>query len=129
MADRDDAHHLTCCELLEGMSGPLVVPTLVVAEVAYLIETRLGADAEVRFLGSFASGELLVEPVHASDWIRLAELVWKYRDLPLGTTDASVVAAAERLGQTTVATLYWRHFAVVRPVHIPAFTLLPNRGF
>ena len=113
---------------MEGASGPLVVPALVVAEVAYLIETRLGADVEVRFLGSFASGELLVEPVHASDWIRMAELVWKYRDLPLGTTDASVVAAAERLGQTTVATLDWRHFSVVRPVHTSAFTLLPDRG-
>ena len=46
-------------------------------------------------------------------------------DLPLGTVDASVVAAAERLGITEVATVDHRHFSVVRPSHIDAFTLLP----
>jgi hypothetical protein len=28
------------------------------------------------------------------DWVRLAELVCEYSDLPLGTVDASVVVAA-----------------------------------
>ena len=46
--------------------------------------------------------------------------------LPLGTSDASVVAVAERLGIAEVATLDRRHFSVVRPKHVPAFTLLPR---
>ncbi|MEZ5191830.1 MAG: PIN domain-containing protein [Nocardioides sp.] len=66
-----------------------------------------------------------VEPVAPSDWIRVAELVARYRDLPLGTVDASVVAAAERLGLSEVATVDRRHFTVIRPNHIDAFTLLP----
>jgi hypothetical protein len=48
-----------------------------------------------------------------------------YEGLPLGTTDASVVALAERLGLTDVATLDRRHFTVVRPRHLDALTLLP----
>jgi uncharacterized protein len=48
-----------------------------------------------------------------------------YGDLPLGSVDASVVAAAERLRATTVATLDRRHFGVVRPAHTEAFELLP----
>jgi len=48
-----------------------------------------------------------------------------YGDLPLGTVDASVVAAAERLDITTIATIDRRHFSVVRPSHVEAFTLLP----
>jgi uncharacterized protein len=51
--------------------------------------------------------------------------VASYRDLPLGTVDASIVAAAERLGITDVATVDRRHFGVVRPRHVDAFTLLP----
>lgn len=43
----------------------------------------------------------------------------------LGTVDASVVAVAERLGITTIATLIHRGFAVVRPAHTTAFELLP----
>jgi uncharacterized protein len=100
------------------------VPTLVITEVAYLLETRLGVEAEVRFLADLAEGNLIAEPVMAGDWLRIAELVAMYRDLPLGTADASVVAAAERHGVTEVATLDRRHFSVVRPAAGP-FTLLP----
>ena len=113
-------------DLLEAASGPLLVPALVVAEVAYIIASRLGTAPEVRFIGSIAAGELTVEPVHASDWIRIAELVWTYRDLSLGTADASVIAAAERLGQDTIATLDRRDFSVVRPKHVDAFNLVPD---
>lgn len=67
----------------------------------------------------------MVEPVAVADWLRIAELVARYRNLPLGTVDASVVATAERLGLTEIATVDRRHFTVVRPDHISAFTLLP----
>ena len=120
----DDRHHHQCLELLETHSGPLLVPMLVITEVAHLIGTRLGATAEVRFLGDLAAGNLIPEPVAAVDWIRIAELVARYADLPLGTVDASVVAAAERRSVTTVATLDRRHFSVVQPVH-GALDLLP----
>jgi len=63
--------------------------------------------------------------VPAGDWLRIAELVAIYRDLPLGTVDASVIAAAERLGITDVATVDRRRFGVVRPQHTEAFTLVP----
>ena len=47
-------------------------------------------------------------------------------DGSLGTTDASVIALAERLGVSEVATLDQRHFRVVRPSHVDALTLLPE---
>ena len=123
--DADDDHHTECLDLLESHPGPLLVPELVVTEVVYLLGSRLGADAEVRFLGDFAAGNLTAEPVAARDWLRIAELVSTYRDLPLGTVDASVFAAAERLGVREVATLDRRHFTVVRPDHHETLTLLP----
>jgi predicted nucleic acid-binding protein len=101
------------------------VPEPVVAEVAYLLGARLGAEAEVRFLGDLASGNLIPEPVEAADRIRIAELVSRYRDLPLGTVDASVVATAERLRIVELATLDRRRFSVVRPRHARAFQILP----
>jgi uncharacterized protein len=101
------------------------VPTLVITEVAHLVATRLGTRAEIRFLGDLAAGNFAVEPVAPADWLRIAELVGRYRDLPLGTVDASVVAAAERLGVVEVATVDHRHFGVVRPSHTETFALLP----
>jgi uncharacterized protein len=102
-----------------------VVPTLVITEVVYLLATRLGTEPEVRFLGDLAGGAFTVEPVAVPDWLRIAELVARYHDLPLGTVDASVVATAEHLGVSEIATVDRRHFTVVRPDHVAAFTLLP----
>lgn len=102
-----------------------MVPMLVITEVAYLLGTRLGPEAEIRFLGDLAAGNLIAEPVLAGDWLRIAELTGIYRNLPLGTVDASVVAAAERLQERQIATVDHRDFSVVRPSHVAAFELLP----
>lgn len=123
--DVDDEHHSRCAAFLSSHAGPLVVPQLVIAEVAHLVERRLGSRAELLFLADLVDGAFLTEPVRPSDWLRIAELVARYRDFPLGTTDASVVACAERLGVTAIATTDHRHFSVVRPDHVDAFTLLP----
>lgn len=55
----------------------------------------------------------------------MAELVETYTDFPLGGTDASVIALAERVSAGIVVTLDHRHFAAVKPNHRDAFQLLP----
>lgn len=59
------------------------------------------------------------------DWERVAELTEKYADSDPGGVDSSLVAIAERLGITTIASLDRRHFGSVRPKHTPAFVLVP----
>jgi predicted nucleic acid-binding protein len=68
---------------------------------------------------------IIIVDLGLADYERMAELVETYADFPLGTTDAAVVAVAERLQIIDVATLDRRHFSVVRPWHVEAFTLLP----
>ncbi|HEV7712194.1 MAG TPA: PIN domain-containing protein [Asanoa sp.] len=121
--DADDKHHEACADLLETYPGPLIVPTLVITEVVYLLGSRLGVEAELRFLADLASGAFDVEPVHPVDWLRIADLVSKYRDLPLGAVDASVMACAERLGVDELATVDRRHFTIVKTNR--TFALLP----
>ncbi|CAI7975780.1 conserved hypothetical protein [Frankia sp. Hr75.2] len=94
-----------------------------ITEVVYLLGTRLGTQAELRFLADLASGAFDVEAVHPTDWLRIADLVNQYRSLPLGTVDASVIACAERLGVDEVATVDRRHFTVVKANR--TLTLLP----
>ena len=120
-----DRNHRRSIELLTSAPRPLVVPALVVTEVAYLLGDGLGPHAEVAFARSLERGELLVEPVLDSDWRRIAELTEQYADLPLGIVDASVVALAERRDLDTIATLDHRHFATVEPRHVAAFSLVP----
>ena len=61
----------------------------------------------------------------ATDLGRCAELVKQYSDLPLGATDACLVALAERLEIVELATLDRRHFSIVRPGHVDSLSLVP----
>jgi hypothetical protein len=121
-----DRNHARCVKLLTDAGRPLVVPTLVVTEVAYFLGDRIGINAERAFAESFRSGELIAEPVEPADWDRIAELLDEYADLGIGIVDASVLAACERLDQTRLATLDRRHFSVVRPRHCSILELVPN---
>jgi uncharacterized protein len=125
MSNRRDHDHGRCTELLTTTLEPLVLPEPLLVEIGYMLGSRAGARAEADFLRDVADGLYVVESMALIDLARAADLVEKYADLPLGTADACVVALAERLGVTRVATLDTRHFSVVRPRHIPAFTLLP----
>jgi predicted nucleic acid-binding protein len=95
-------------------------------EVGYLLQSRVGPRAEVTFLNSFGGDGFRVAELEDDDIPRMAELVGKYLDLPLGIVDAAVVAIAERLKLTEVATIDHRHFNVIRPRHVQAFALLPG---
>lgn len=122
-ADLDDNDHRASVEALQRPDLELVIPALVLAEVSYLVGSRLGPKAEASFLRGL--GQIEVEPPTSDEWERIAELVDEYADLPLGGTDASVVALAERLDAGVVITLDRRHFTVVRTRHRRALDLLP----
>lgn len=127
-ADRNDADNRPCTDLFTSLhlaGRPILVPAPVVAEVGYLLGRAGGSRVESAFLRSIARQSISIVDLKISDYERMAELVETYADFPLGTTDAAVVAVAERLRVSEVATLDRRHFHVVRPRHIPAFSLLP----
>jgi predicted nucleic acid-binding protein len=122
-ADSDDTDSAACIEVLERTDLRLVVAALAVAEATYFVGRRLGSIAERAFLDGL--GELDVEGPTSEDFRRMAELVEQYKDFPLGGTDASIVALAERLDAPVVITLDRRHFAAIKPRHREAFELLP----
>jgi len=124
-ADRDDPDHARSRQVLVDHAGRLAIGVPVIVETAWLIEDRLGPAAEAAFVASVVAGELSRVELTDQDWARVHQLIVGYADLGLGTVDASVIAIAERLGVTTVATLNQRDFNVVRPTHCDALTLIP----
>jgi predicted nucleic acid-binding protein len=97
----NDPHHQMCTELLGSATEQLLVPAAVSAEVCYMLETRASSRSEAAFLRLFSVGKLVPVDLTTADYGRMAELVELYADWPLGGTDASVIAIAERLGVTT----------------------------
>jgi predicted nucleic acid-binding protein len=106
-------------------SEPSHVSAPVVAEVGYLLGRAGGAKIEAAFLRSIVRETLTIVDLEPADYERMAELVETYADFPLGTTDAAVVAVAEQLEVSEIATLDRRPFHAVRPRHTGGFQLLP----
>jgi predicted nucleic acid-binding protein len=101
--DADDQDHSRCLRVMERADLELVVPALVVAEATYLIGRRLGPAVEAAFLRSLEAVAV-----------------------PLGGTDASVAALAERLDTGLIITLDRRHFSAIKTPSGRTFRLLPD---
>jgi uncharacterized protein len=115
-ADADDDWYERAASLLrDKQPGQLVLPAPVAIEAAWLIASRLGPRAAATFIASIAAGDFSLTDLAEEDWARCAWLTEQYLDLDLGLVDASVVAVAERLGVTTVASVDRRDLLVVRP--------------
>ncbi|MEU7899246.1 PIN domain-containing protein [Nonomuraea sp. NPDC049152] len=125
VVDRDDKHHASCVRLLEELEGPLLLPSTILIEAGWTINRHMGPAVHAQFLDSVTEEFELVDLLPA-DVRRMAELVRRHKDARLDPADVSVVAIAERLGVTQIATIDRRDFTLIRPQHVSAFTLLPE---
>jgi uncharacterized protein len=123
LVDRSDAWHSRTVDYVKTSITTLLAPVTVLPEIAYLIRTRLGIREELKLIEGFVNGEVAVEPLSDSDLSRALAVMTKYPQL--GFTDSTIVAMAERLTLTTIATTDRRHFKTVRPRHVRQFTLVP----
>jgi uncharacterized protein len=111
LLNRRDQGHAVVLEALDRDRGPYIVPTGILAEVAYLVETGLGTMVMDGFLADLETGAFALD-CGERDIGRIRALANRYADLPLGFADAAVVACAERNGGQ-VLTLDRRDFGVV----------------
>jgi predicted nucleic acid-binding protein len=124
--DRRDQHHDVCRELILNADEARVVPAPVLVELDYFIRTRLTEIVHVAFLRDITEGAYYVEDLRHEDYLRVREICAKYSDHDIGLVDASIVAIAERLNETKVATIDHRHFGLIRPRHVKSFQLVPT---
>lgn len=127
LLDRGDAHHESCASLLSAAREPRLIPAPVLPEVDYLCATYASRQGFIGLLADVERGLLRVEELHARDYARVRELCLEYSDLNVGFVDAAVLAIVERLREPKLFTLDHRHFTVMRPKHVEALELLPQR--
>lgn len=125
VVDRDDKHHASCVRLLENWNGPLLLPSTILIEAGWTINRHMGPSVDAQFL-ELVTEEFELVNLIPLDVRRMAELVRTYKDARLDPADVSVVAIAERLAITHIATLDRRDFLLMRPRHVSAFRLLPE---
>ena len=123
--DTDEPDHEAVSGVLAAASEPLVVSPYVVAELDYLVASRLGTPAELAVLRELASGAWDLAPFGAEDLSEALAVVERYSDQSIGIADASNVILGARYQTSTVVPLDRRHFEVLRPLGGGRFTILP----
>ena len=111
LVNRADPGHQQAKDLVLGDPGPYLLPAAAMGELAYLIESRLGASVMDGVVSDLQSGGLTID-CGDTDLARIRELTSRYADLELGFVDAAVIACAERNGGA-VLTFDQRDFSVV----------------
>jgi len=114
LVDADDVHHRALRKVFARDPERWILPWAVLPEIDYLLMNHVGTNAEEAFVFDLAKGNYRVAWGDDADLERAHEICRKHRDLRLGLVDATVMAVAERLKVSAIATLDLRHFAAVR---------------
>ena len=108
--DRSDRWHERARALIAAEQRGLILPAPIIPEVDHLLGVRLGAKSRQTFYAGIAAGAYLVVDLPRNGYARVADLNRRFDDLELGFVDAAIVALAETLGLSRVATTDRRHF-------------------
>jgi len=64
---------------------------LVIAETAWLLLDRVGAEAQLRYLDKIIAGEVEAVDLARADWLRIAEMVGACAHLRLDVVDVPTI--------------------------------------
>lgn len=122
--DRAQRAHAESAAVLAAATPPLLLSPFVLAELDYLLATRVGHGARTSLLGEVERGALTLEPFSAVDLRAAVAVIQRYADLGISLADASIVVLASRHKSQDVLTLDERHFRTLAANGKP-FRLLP----
>lgn len=125
LSDKKDSWHNRSVDFFTDFNGKLIIPSTVIPEACYLLNTFLGQSAEIKFINSLANREITIEHFSIVDLTRCIEVLTKYEDHNIGFVDATLIAISERLKATKILTTDRKHFSIIKPNHCKLFTLLP----
>lgn len=124
--DASQRQHVAARDALVAATGPFLLSPFVLAELDYLLASRVSLSAELALLDEVARGAYQLEPMTGEDVRHARGIVERYRDLDVGLADASIVVLAARHGTWDVLTLDERHFRAVRGPKGQVFNVLPG---
>lgn len=122
---KDINHQLASKFALDRASTMILVPDVVLPELAYLTVRDLGYAGLQAVLESLRLSDIELLPLQMIDLERVCEIVETYSTAQFDIVDCCIMAIAERLGVTRIATFDRRDFSIFRPQHCDFFELLP----
>ncbi|PSF36791.1 VapC toxin family PIN domain ribonuclease [Aphanothece hegewaldii CCALA 016] len=121
--DRDDKHHQAAVEIVRTKN--ILIPATVLPEVDYLATKYLGEQVARAFLEDLAQGSYTYLTIDLEDIAQATTIMARYRSLPLGLVDATLVVLAQRHKIQQIFTLDRRHFGLLQTEKIDYFEIFP----
>jgi len=100
--DRDDRHHRRAVEFVRDRRARLITNLPVLTEATFLLRFSVEAQRDLLW---WAHKSLEIDQGTSADLPRIITLLEKYRDMPADFADASLVALAERLNVSRIASV------------------------
>ena len=123
--DGSQRQHRAVVSSMRSAKPPFLLSPFVLAELDYLLATRVSARAQRALLDEVGRGAYQLETFDAADIRRAGQILSQFEDLEAGLADASIVVLAERHGINQILTLDERHFRTLRAGDGQPFRLLP----
>jgi predicted nucleic acid-binding protein len=123
--DASQRDHRPAADALRAAGPPRLLSPFVLAELDYLLSTRVSTAAASALLTEVAAGAYQLESIDTADVAACLDVIGRYRDLALGIADASVVVLAARHATHDLLTLDERHFRAVPALDGQPFRILP----
>ena len=123
--DASQRNHRETAAALQNAPPPWVLSPFVLAELDYLLATRVGQAAERALLAEIGRGVYRLEAFEPDDIATAERIIGRHAQLNIGLADASVVVLANRFGVGDLLTLDERHFRSLRAEGGRPFRLLP----
>ena len=111
--DAGQRSHHESAAILTAARPPLLLSLFVLAELDYLLASRVGEAARESLLDEVGRSAYLLEEMTGADVARAQAIMKRHADLGISLADASIVVLAERHGVRDVLTLDERYFRVL----------------
>lgn len=124
--DANEALHGRAVAALVAATPPRVLSPFVLAELDYLIGSRVGHHAQLALIDEVTRGAYQLEAFASEDVGHAKRIMERYADLRIGLADASVVVLANRHRTLELLCTDERHFRALRGIGGKPFRLLPS---
>ncbi len=123
--DANETLHGRAVAALAAARPPRLLSPFVLAELDYLIGSRVGHAAQLALLDEITRGAYRLDEFTTEDVGDARRVMERYADLRIGLADASVVVLASRHRTLDLLCTDERHFRALRGAGGKPFRLLP----
>ncbi len=122
---KDINHQVAADFAFQTTTDEMLVPDVVLPELAYIFVRDMGYLGLQSLMEAFRISEVEFIALEKSDLGRIHEIIETYASAEFDIVDCCIMALAERLQITRIATFDRRDFSIFRPRHCDFLELLP----